>query len=123
LPLFSTVQCVCKFAGPGQGKEEIRHQIQLLRSTLTDVIDPNDSLLSLLLSKGVITYNHYRGINNKAHVREKSDELLRCLLDSGYSGDISEVMAIFEELGQQHVVNFIVSGGSMCVLLLLLSVS
>jgi hypothetical protein len=104
-----------KCVGSDQWRQGIRLQIKELRNSLRDIIEPDSSLLTRLLSKTVLTYDQFLLIHSKTNVLEKNDELLRCLLDYRCTGDLYEVMKVFEELGQKHVVNFVWSGGSKCI--------
>jgi hypothetical protein len=82
-----------------------------LRIRLRQIIEPHDDFLSLLLSKGILTYEQYEGVCSKTTVCDKNEQLLSYVLDRNYTGDHDEVLQALKESDQQHVANFISSGG------------
>jgi hypothetical protein len=92
---------------------EIRTALDQLRGRLRDIINPDMTLLTKLVSKDVISREEMEEISNgQRHptISKKVDKLLECLVNKS-TCDFSEVMTVFEDADQKHVVNFINSRG------------
>lgn len=81
-----------------------------LRDSLCDVIEAERGLLAHLLSQSVLTFRQFDEVRSKRTALERSSKLIVYLLDS-YKGDYEKVMGVFNECGQEHVVNFVTAGG------------
>jgi hypothetical protein len=93
-------------------KHVLRRNIDVLKTTLRHLVEPNSGLIDNLFSKKILTHRHATEIASSLY--NKNDKLLDFLL-SRYDGDCSEVMEALVETGQLHVANFIKSVGGTCV--------
>ena len=91
-----------------------RDKWRKLRYKLSEIIEPDVDFLNKLVQRKVITKKQSERICSRETAYDKNSELIEYLLTS-YTGHFSKVMKALEDTGQQHVVNYVDSGGGMFV--------
>lgn len=89
-------------------KKLLRHNMCELQNSLRALIEADSGFVDVLFNKKVISYEHTVDTLNSLYSR--NDKLLDFLLFR-YKGDYREILEALTETAQQHVVNFITSGG------------
>jgi hypothetical protein len=102
----------CQFAGLEPGQLTIREKISKLKENLKNLIEPDADWLASMWQQDILTQGQYEEVDAQTTVNNKNDKLLHHWLDC-FSGNWDSILDTLHEAGQEHIVNFIKSGGGM----------